>query len=346
MKSFRVIDADGHVIEADADLAEYVVYRGRPMAGLEFLGKLPLFPSLDGWFRPASDAASPGHLAAWQSFLDETGIERSVLYPSTALGQGLIQDAEWSVALARGYNDWLYDRYLRLDQRLHAVAVLPVHDVAASVAELRRTVAERGFRGGVLPSITVLNKGYGNRDFDPLYAEAERLDVPLAIHGGTSKGIGIDFFDKFIKTHTLEHPIPLMIQLTDMTFEAVFERFPRLRVAFLESGCGWVPYMMDRLDEEFERRGQRWCPELTKPPSEYLRGGNVYVTCEVEEKSVPYVAERLGEDQIMFPSDYPHERLREQFLHDIPALVERVDLSDMLKEKILFHNAERFYRLG
>ena len=103
--------------------------------------------------------------------------------------------------------------------------------------------------------------------------------------------------------------------------------------------------MMDRMDEEFERRGQRWCPDLSRTPSETIAGGQIYVSCEAEERSLPYVAERMGEDQLLFPSDYPHERQREQFLGDIPEFVERTDLSERLKEKILYHNARKFYRL-
>ena len=128
-------------------------------------------------------------------------------------------------------------------------------------------------------------------------------------------------------------------------FDGVFERFPRLRVAFLECGAGWVPYMMDRMDDEFEKRGTRWCPFLRRKPSEYVREGNIYFSCEVEERTLPYVIELVGEDRIFFASDFPHERARPDFLHDIPEFAQRTDLSDRVKEKILLHNARRFYRL-
>ena len=116
-------------------------------------------------------------------------------------------------------------------------------------------------------------------------------------------------------------------------------------MAFLECGAGWVPYMMDRMDEEFERRGRRWCPSLRRKPSEYVRDGNIYFSCEAEERTLPYVIELVGEDRIFFASDFPHERARPEFLHDIPEFVGRTDLSDRVKEKIILHNARRFYRL-
>ena len=97
------------------------------------------------------------------------------------------------------------------------------------------------------------------------------LMISLAIHGAPSKGWGFDWFDKFIQTHALEHPFALMVQLVSMLFDGVFDRFPGLRVAYLEAGCAWVPFMMDRLDEEFERRGARWCPGRCSHPTRPAR---------------------------------------------------------------------------
>jgi len=223
------------------------------------------------------------------------------------------------------------------------VALLPVQNVEAAVQELRRCVTELHMPAALLPAATVLGKAYGHADFHPIYAEAERLNCPIAIHGAPSKGWGFDFFDTFIKVHTLEHPAAIFTQLTDMMFSGVFELFPRLRFAFLECGSGWAPWLMDRLDEEYERRGQRDAPLLKRMPSEYLRGGNIFVSCEVEERALPYALESMGEDHIFFASDYPHERTHQQYLHDIPEFLERSDLSDAAKRKILRENALRFY---
>lgn len=344
MKKFRVIDADGHCVERDSHIAEHAQYRGRPLKEVD-PGCFSYWPSLDGWFRAAADRLAEGDPKAWQSFLAATGMELTFLYPTAGLAFGLVQDREWAVSLARAYNDWLHASYTKLDARLQGIALLPIHEVPAAVVELRRAVQDLGMRGGLLPAATVLGKAYGHADFDPLWQEAERLDVPLAIHGAPSRGFGFDFFDTFIKTHTLEHPFAVLIQFTSMIFDGVFERFPRLRVAFLETGVGWVPYMMDRMDDEFAKRGKRWCPFLRRTPSEYIRGGNLYFSCEVGERTLPYVIELLGEDNIFFASDYPHERARPQFLRDIPEFVERTDLADRVKEKILARNAQRFYRL-
>jgi predicted TIM-barrel fold metal-dependent hydrolase len=339
---YPAIDADGHVRERDHELRDYLP---APYRDMDWLQTFPFFPTLDGWPRATT---SPGKrddpdANSWLAFLDECGLERTYLYPTAGLGFGLIQDKSWAIALASAYNNWLHDRYMRVSPRLIGVALLPIHDVPEAVRELRRVVVELGMPAALLPAANVLGKSFGHPDFRPLFEEAERLGCALAVHGAPSKGLGFDHFDTFIKTHTLEHPFSVLIQLTSMMFDGLFELFPRLRVAFLECGAGWVPYMMDRLDEEYERRGQRDAPLLKRLPSEYLRAGNIYVSCEVEERTLPYVLELLGTQQVFFASDYPHEREHAEYLHDIPEFLARADLNEDAKRGILRDNALAFY---
>ena len=136
-----------------------------------------------------------------------------------------------------------------------------------------------------------------------------------------------------------------MIQFTSIICDGVLEQFPKLKIAFLEAGCGWLPYMMDRLDYEYETRGARSFPNLKKKPSDYVKDCPVYVTCEPEETSLAHVAQVVGDDRIMFPSDYPHERVYGEFLKDIPELLKRPELSDATKQRILYDNAKDFYRI-
>jgi predicted TIM-barrel fold metal-dependent hydrolase len=337
-----VIDADGHIIERDAEIREYL---GPPYRDLDWSPSFSFFPSLDGWCRGFT---SPGRrdqpdAQTWLQFLDDCGIERTVLYPTTALASGLIQDRDWAVAVSRAYNDWLHARYMQVSPRLVGVAVLPVQAPPRAADELRRAVRELGMPGAVLPAVTVVDRPYGHPEHQPLLEEANALGCVLAIHGAVSQRLGIDSFDTFIKTHTIEHPVALMIQLTSLMFDGAFERYPNVKWAFLEAGVGWLPYMMDRLDEEWERRGRRWAPGLRRKPSEYLCDGNVYVSCEIEERTLPYAVELLGAERILWASDYPHERERHEYLGDIPEFLERGDLSDDVKRKILYDNPTRFY---
>ncbi len=339
-----VIDADGHIIEREPEIREFLGGRYRD---LNWTPTYAAFPSLDGWCRGFT---SPGQRdnpdpAAWVRFLDECGIERTVLYPTAGLASGLIQDRDWAVALARAYNDWLHARYMQYSPRLIGMAIVPVQAPAAAAEELRRAVAELGMPGAVLPAVTITDRPYGHPDYAPLLEEANRLGCALGIHGAVSLRLGIDQFDTFIKSHTLEHPFGQMIQLTSLLFDGCFDRYPNIRWAFLEAGVGWVPYMMDRMDEEWERRGQRWAPHLTRKPSEIIRGGNLYFSCEIEERTLPYVIDMLGADQILWASDYPHEREHSQYLGDLPEFTAREDISAEAKRKILYDNALRFYGL-
>jgi predicted TIM-barrel fold metal-dependent hydrolase len=341
--SYPIIDADGHVMEKDSELREFL--EGRYRQGPHFQ-TYSYFPSLDGWNRgfgvPGKIHETPA--AKWLEFLDELGVQTSVLYPTAGLALGLIQNSEWACVISRAYNSWIAERFTKQSPRLKAVALLPIHEPAEAARELERAKG-LGLVGGLMPAVTVLHKGYGHTDFDPIYEAAEKLDMPLAVHGAPSRNMGFDFFDKFLQVHTLEHPFAILIQFTHMIFEGVFARFPKLRVAYLEAGSGWLPYMMDRMDEEFEKPYRFQAPLLTKHPSEYIRSGQVWATCEVEEQALTQVVKQFNPRCLMWPSDYPHERLPEMFRRDLPEFLERGDISDQAKKMILHDNPKQFYRL-
>jgi predicted TIM-barrel fold metal-dependent hydrolase len=179
--------------------------------------------------------------------------------------------------------------------------------------------------------------------YHPVYAEAERLDTFLGVHA-TVRGpqsFGADGFDKFIEVHTLSHPVAQMIQLTGMIFEGVPEKYPGLRIGFMEAGCSWLPFWMDRMDEEWAKRGAAEAPLCRQKPSDYLRSGQLYFAAEGDEKSLPEVVRRLGDDIIFYASDVPH------WDHDYPAniqeLATRDDLSVQTRRKILGENTRRLY---
>lgn len=339
-----VIDADGHVMEQHEDLFAHI--KG-PFSEQEWHGTWALFDA-DGWQRGLARKGKreDPDAEAWLRFQDEHGIALSVLYPTAGLALGMTQLPEWAAALSQGYNDWLADRFTRVSHRLKGVALLPPQSPAIAAAELQRAVTELGFFAGVLPAVTS-NKLplFGSPVYDELWDAAQRLDVPIGIHGGVSGNLGLDRVSSFAEAHCLEHPFVQMLQLTNMIFQGVFDRFPHLRVAFLEAGVGWVPYMMDRLDEDCEKFGGRLPQPPKRAPSEYLKSGNIFFTAEVEEHTLPYVLDLLRDDVILWASDFPHERERDQFGSDIPYLRARQDISAEAKHRILCENAARFYGL-
>ena len=169
--------------------------------------------------------------------------------------------------------------------------------------------------------------------------------MPLTVHGAVSRGLGFDFLQTMSMIHTLEHPLAQMIQLTSVVLDGVFDLFPKLRIGFLEAGAGWIPYMMDRMDEKFHIDRKRKHFPLSIKPSEYFKRGNIYVTCETDEKTLDAVVRELGENHVMYPTDFPHERQAGEFAVDIPEFWQRRDLSEQAKRKILSENAKRFYAL-
>jgi predicted TIM-barrel fold metal-dependent hydrolase len=346
MQNLKVIDADGHIYENHEEIEEYFEGKYR---GMRRARAYSLFPSLDGWPRGLGtgrpDKVTETRPEDVIRFVDNMGLESTVLYPTAALAIGLVQEPAWACAISRAYNNWFHARYIKTNPRLKGVAVLPIQDAVSAAAELRYAVEKLDMVGAFLPSATVMNKAFGHPDFQPIFREAERLGVPLAIHGAPSRGFGFDYFEDQGQVHALEHPFPLMIQFTSIICDGVLEKFPRLKLAFLEAGCGWLPYMMDRLDYEYGTRGASSFRQIKKKPSDYVKECPVYVTCEPEETSLAYVAKVIGDDRLMFPSDYPHERVYGEFLKDIPELLARPELSDHTKQKILYDNAKEFYRI-
>src|SRR5213594_127361 len=348
MADYRIIDADGHVMELDEELREFI---GPPYKDLEWHKSYSFWPGLtmDGYLRSlrqkggwagGGDGPKANH---WLEFLDKNKIELTVLYPTQGLTHGAIQDKDWAICMAKAYNDWLYNKFMKVSPRLVGVALLPIQDITEAIKELRRAVNELGMVGAVLPAVAVGGRLFSGPEFHPLWEEAQRLDVPISTHGGLSApSLGLDLVTNFTVAHTLEHPFAQMRHLVSMIFEGVFEVFPRLRFGFLECGVGWVPWLMDRMDEEQERKGHH-SPRCTRKPSEYLRQGNIFFAAEVGETALPLVTRALGSDVILWASDYPHERDQRDFKEDIPTLIHRQDLDDDVKRQIFFDNPLRFY---
>ena len=340
--TFRAIDGDGHIRERDAEIWKYL---DEPYCSSEVTLNYPFFPSLDGFQRGAFGATAGAakrregviDVGAWQRLLDEIGLDYAVLYPTAGLSIGMVQDPDWAVAVCRGYNNWLDAAYRQADPRLVGVALLPLQDVDAAVKELRRSVTELGMVGGMLPANSAnmgVRSPLGDEVFWPLYEEAQRLDVPLAVHGAPSVGLGIDYARSVTLANVLEHPLSVMIQLASMFLEGVFDEFPDLRVAYLEANTVWMPYMMDRMSGK-KRRGRTDSADL-------MRSGRVLVSVEGADPGLPYAVDRLGEDAIIYATDYPHET-KEMVAEELDEALARTDLSEGVLRKIYRDNAVRLY---
>jgi len=320
----RVIDTKGRV---------------RNHVGGRLAPPIPWNPEWAGRLRPG------GHdPKARLEDMDVEGIEVSVLFPTTGLFFGGIDDLRVQGALCRAYDDWLHDFCAYDRRRLVGAALVPFGDVAASVTELRRAVEQLGFRAVMVRPNPVDGRPLHDPYYDPFWKACEELGVPACIHEGTTQNVvqsGRDRFEDFLFRHACSHPHEQQIACLSFTCGGILERFPRLRVVFLESGCGWLPSWIERLDEHVESWGFD-SPRLPLLPSEYF-ARQCFVSCDPAERGVPAVISLVGDDAIVFASDYPHPD--GIFPGVVAALAERDDIAEASKAKILRDNARRLFPL-
>ena len=357
----QVIDADGHVME-QSFVDELNGYMPKGSQGTRVF---PPFDHLHQFYLRGESAPRQGRKVGapeWVDFLDETGIDWTVVYPSMGLGVGRIASEDWAVAACRAYNNWLYDQFLSKSDRIKGVALIPVQDVDAAAEELRRTVTELGMVGAMLPSNGEgLKTHLGAKHFWPIYEEAQSLNCSLSVHGGAHHHFGMDSFSVYYPVNALGHPFGIMVQAAAMISHGIFERFPKLRVAYLEGGASWVPFFTDRLDRSYHEghfqvdiHGEPIVgPRPGMPdekPSRYFKRkvdeGNIFVGFDVDDEGLGPSVAKVGNAPFLYASDFPHEGRNPTLCRgEIDELLGREDLSDDDKQAVLSENAKRFYAL-
>lgn len=371
MSRIDVIDADSHVMEV-SETWEYLEEEFRDRRPVVVRGQgLATMPHMDAWWLvdgqihprlwgPGTTVSgTPLEMAfarakafslGSQSLqdidarlrdMDAYGIQVQVLYSSILFHQ-LTEDPRFEAALMRSYNSWIARRCAERPDRLKWAAVIPLRDMELCVAEVRR--ARDLGAVGLMIGGTAGDKLLHHRDLEPFFAAACDVDLPVCVHCGWScPGLTRTCEDPYAAL-LLSFTLPVLMAFFSLTAGGVLDRFPKLRVGFLEAGSEWIPYMVGRMDHYHPViRSVAWGPHSKRPPSEYLAEGRLYVTCEAEESLLSRVLELVGEDQVMIEGDMPHAEARDTGIREIQ---ERRDLSDQVKQKILRDNAIRFYQLG
>ena len=332
---FFVIDSDGHVHE-NADGGDALrrhmdpAFRSRPLGG-SFVDR-----SVGGKY-----GKRHGKPSVQLEDMDVEGIDVAVLYPTALLGAWALRDQPFSVALHRAYNDWLAEFCAHSPDRLKGVACVPMVDPEEAARELERSVTQLGLVGAMAHTY-VYNHQVSDSCYDDLYACAQQYDVPIAFHAQGSEIDRFDRFDTFLAEHTIGHTFEQISATMLIVYSGILEKFPRLRVGFLEGMVGWIPMLAERMDEEYEHRPFE-APLLTKEPSDYFRSGRMFFGAEAEEGPIPAVIKFLGSDEtLLYSSDYPH--WDGDFPNTTSSLAGRDDLTDDNKRNIIGENARRFYR--
>jgi predicted TIM-barrel fold metal-dependent hydrolase len=353
----RIIDADGHINDyaGGKEIAKFMP-RGNQTT--------TIFPVLDHlhwqYLRQQRQPMRNPGVTEWDDFLEQAGIESTVLYPSAGLAVGRIVDHEWAIAACRAYNNWIYEKYTSKSKCIRAVALIPVQDVDAAVSELRRAVKDLGMCGAMLPSNGEGIKDHlGSTTYWPIYEETERLNTCLAVHGGCHHHLGMDRFSTYYPIHALGHPFGIMIQAASMLAHGIFERFPKVRVAFLEGGATWVPFFMDRLDRSYnvshfqvDQKGDLLMgPRTNEKASEYFKRhvteGRIFVGFDCDDSGLGFAVKMAGREPFLFASDFPHEIFSaDHCRHELDELLQRDDLTHEDKEAVVGGNAIRLYKIA
>ena len=335
MKDMLIIDADGHLSEPEDQIRARMQEQFRSY-------QPPHVSGSEAWDRYLGGSVGKNNYDPHVQLqdMDVEGIDVQVIFPS-GLSLSAWKNAGAAADHARAYNDWLAEFCSVDPRRLKGVAQVALQDVGAAINEVRRAVEELGLVTVMMPT-NVLDQDIGERQFWPFYEEVQRLGIALSVHGGinSSERMFGRFSRSFISVHTVAFPFECMLACTGLIYAGVPETFPDLKIAILEGSVGWVPFLMDRMDEEWEIRHVE-TPLVKRKPSEYLASGQFYFGFEIEESSIPFVIERIGADKLVYASDYPH--WDSSWPNTVKTFLGRDDISDADKRLILGENPQRLY---
>jgi uncharacterized protein len=278
--------------------------------------------------------------------MDEEGISLQVLYPTLFLAYPLSCNPAYVTAMCDAYNRWLGD-VLSGQDRLKWVGVVNLDDIPASVQQVNE--AKKLGAVGMMILGTAGDRLLDDASLLPFYEAVAESDLPLAVHVGWSCPSINNLYNHIYPSGVIPFTMPVLMGLVSMMSGGIFDRFPNLRVVYLEAGCLWVHFILERLHHRFQHSGKnlvnvvsRTAPIQKLAPMDYVKNGNLYFSAEIEDALLPQVLELVGDGQILFGSDMPHGD-RERFAARM--LQERTDISDSAKTKILESNSMRFYDL-
>jgi predicted TIM-barrel fold metal-dependent hydrolase len=371
---FKVLDSDMHIIEP-ADLWQRYIdpeFKDQGPRGLtdrvadlfmvgpngEPWGRNP--KNVENWeqrqqghnfqhnqerFQPYEDMGWTGE--AQLKGMDAEGIDVAVIYPSRGLFALTVPDldARLAAAIARAYNDWLYDFCTPDRSRLLGAGMLSPFDVDDAVAESKRCVKELGFKGVFLRPNLVHGRNWHDPYYEPLWDTLEDLGIPLGFHEGNTAAlphVGQQFGTNSMLSHTFSHPMEQMLAAASFCGGGILARHPNLKVAFLEGNCSWLPFFLWRLDEHWERLGDVHAPDLKMAPSAYWKR-QCFASVEADEEPVRYAIDYLGDSRgLVFSTDFPHGDSK--FPESIDRFMQ-LNISEDDKRKILWDNCAVYYGL-
>jgi predicted TIM-barrel fold metal-dependent hydrolase len=329
MKDYRIFSADSHFVEPatmwaermDAkfrDRAPHTVqgYKGKegeffvcenvnPIAVAGFFGSGKTAEELPEHIKRGFEAApkSVWDPAERLKEQDADGVSGEVLYPSMGMLLFGLDDAELRGACFRAFNDWAAEYCSYSPTRLVGLGVISLEDIPSAIAELQR-IAKKGLRGALIWGSPPDDKPYSSPDYDPFWAAAQDLQMPLSLHIGTGRS-GVQFDTRRILHLYMKVPQEVQLSFADLIAGGVLERFPRLKFVSAENDVSWIPHFLYRLDHAYDRLRHFQGLSLSMLPSEYMKH-NVLATFQFEGTNVEFTRQTFGPENIAWSSDYPH----------------------------------------
>lgn len=322
-----VVDADFHLTESQEDFLPYLSdpYHKRLFEREEF-GKQ--FDEPAGDFK--SFYPSPGVFAPYNTGLVETRsvsdreeirdakemlhVDRPICTPTQNLYLPGVQNDDFAVALASAYNEWLLDNIVDADDDIYGAVLVAPQKPDKAAEQIDDHADEDGIVAVFVPSGGV-HPPLGDRDYDPIYDAASDNGLPVSFH--SASGVIMDSFpmqkqayNRYLPQHATAHAMQFMVHMSTMITTGVPARYPDLDFIFQESGLGWIPYMMRRLDHEYKTERED-APLLEKMPSEYIKDQFKFTTQPIEGDEDPQYVSQIArlfeaENTLMFASDFPH----------------------------------------
>jgi predicted TIM-barrel fold metal-dependent hydrolase len=273
--------------------------------------------------------------------MDAMSIDIQVVFPQPMLEIGLHPNKQVAAQLLMAYNSWFTETILGADPRIKTMLGLPFDSPEATLRTIRMYADHPGVIGFLVTSQRSV--GVYRNEYMPIYRELEERGMPLGFHAGPNQNDSMtSTMNRFLSAHAMSFVTCNMTHMTNWVINGIGERFPNLKVIWIESGLAWVPFMMQRLDHEYQLR-QSDAPLLKKMPSDYMR--DMYYTSQPLEVTDLGLLESTfravdAENTLLYSSDWPH------WDFDVPGRIMSIPfLTEKAKRNILGANARGVFNL-